>query len=176
MLVAIGTKNPAKVRAVTRAFRKAFPKARFKYIPVESGVSEQPLGIVETRNGAMNRATGALQKCRDAEIGVGVEGGVENTRHGLMICGFVYIVDRAGRSGVGSTISMMIPRSLARKVLSGKTLGDVMNEHTGKKNLHTKGGAIGYLTKNITTREEAFRLATAAALAPFLHKELYDRQ
>lgn len=175
MIVAIGSTNPAKINAVKGAFKRAFPKARYIPVHVESGVSQQPMGTVETRNGAINRANAALRKCKDADIGVGIEGGVENTRQGLMVCGYVYIIDKSGRSGLGSTTSMLIPKTLAKKILAGNTLGRVMDAHTGKKRVNEHGGAIGYLTKNITSREEAFRLATAAALAPFLHKDLYDK-
>ena len=95
MIVAIGTKNPAKVKAVTSAFKKVFPKAQFVPIHVESGVSEQPIGTVETRNGAMNRANAALRKCKKADLGVGIEGGAVD---GLGLHGYapVAIVGNAG--------------------------------------------------------------------------------
>jgi inosine/xanthosine triphosphatase len=175
MIVAIGTMNPAKVNAVESAFKKVFPKARFIPVHVASGVSQQPIGPVETRNGAINRANAALRKRKDADLGVGIEGGVENTRYGMMICGYVYIIGKDGRTGLGSSVGMQIPTAMAKKILAGNTLGRVMDEYSGKRRVNEHEGAIGYLTKNITSRQEAFRLATAAALAPFLHKNLYDK-
>ncbi len=56
-------------------------------IPVSasSGVAEQPFSDEETVLGAVNRARNALRLVK-ADIGIGLEGGVVETGHGLFFC------------------------------------------------------------------------------------------
>ncbi len=74
MLFAIGSKNPAKVRAATCAVKKYFRNARFIEVEAASGVHTQPIGS-ETEHGAKNRATEAIRKT-GADFGIGIEGGL----------------------------------------------------------------------------------------------------
>ena len=81
--VAVGSKNPVKVESVRRAFSAAFADAAVNIFPydVSSGVSDQPWGDRETREGALNRARACQLACH-TETGappafaVGLEGGV----------------------------------------------------------------------------------------------------
>lgn len=74
MLFAIGSRNPAKVRAATGAVKKYFRDAEFLIEDVDSGVDRQPINS-ETETGAMNRAVAAI-KGNGAEFGIGIEGGL----------------------------------------------------------------------------------------------------
>ena len=58
---------------------------------MSSEVSAQPLSDNETMTGAINRAKNAL-KSEDAQIGVGLEGGVVKTEHGYFLCNWGAIV------------------------------------------------------------------------------------
>ena len=173
MLVAIGSKNPIKVSAVKSAFSKAFPRARYLSVDAPSTVSSMPMSAKETRLGAISRANYALSNLKGANFGVGVEGGVDRTADGLMVCGYVFVVDRNGKRGIGGGTSILLPKSIAREVCKGMELGAVVDELTGREGVKQKEGALGVLTNNITSREEYFRVATACAMAPFLHKKLY---
>jgi len=55
--VIIGSNNPVKLEATKEAFTVSFPDQLFEYktYSADSGVSEQPFGIEETRAGAKNR-------------------------------------------------------------------------------------------------------------------------
>ncbi len=68
---------------------------------------------------------------------------------------------------------MLLPKAIAREVYKGRELGAVVDELTGREGIKQKEGALGVLTNNITSREEYLRIATACALAPFMHKKLY---
>jgi inosine/xanthosine triphosphatase len=173
MLVAIGSMNPVKINAVRYAFDRAFPKNIYVSVDSPSGVSDMPMSSKETRLGAVSRAKYSIAARKGADFGVGVEGGVEKTVDGLMVCGYVCIVDTNGNIGIGGGTSVLLPKSMSRKVLEGAELGEVVDSITNKKNVKQKEGAIGILTNGITSREEYFRMATACALAPFLNKKLY---
>ncbi len=173
MLVSIGSKNPIKINAVKSAFGKAFPRARYAAVDAPSGISSMPMSARETRLGAIFRAKYALSNISGADFGVGVEGGVERTVDGFMVCGYVCVVDRKGRRGVGGGTSIPLPRMVGRELLKGRELGEIIDELTGRRSVKQQEGALGVLTKNITNREEYFRVAAACAMAPFLNKKLY---
>ncbi|HWL12648.1 MAG TPA: DUF84 family protein, partial [Ureibacillus sp.] len=84
MKIAIGTKNPTKVKAVNDAFA-SFIEAEFISTNVPSNVSAQPLTDLETLTGAINRAKNALEAER-ADLGVGLEGGLIKTDFGYFLC------------------------------------------------------------------------------------------
>src|SRR3954451_8948306 len=82
MKIIIGSKNPAKITAVKNNFSY---QSEFVALDIPSGVSEQPFSDEETIKGAINRAVGALQK-GNGDIGIGLEGGVQESAHGLLLC------------------------------------------------------------------------------------------
>jgi inosine/xanthosine triphosphatase len=94
--VAVGTSNPAKLRAVEQALRRAIRRnvtddstaatsdleVIVQGFDVESGVSNQPFGNDETRTGARNRAVSAYRAYRQSQqvaphLAIGLEGGLE---------------------------------------------------------------------------------------------------
>src|SRR3954447_23101811 len=83
MKIIIGSKNPAKITAVQNSFRQE--DNQFISIDVPSGVNDQPFSDEETIRGAINRAVGALKQ-GNGDIGIGLEGGVHETSHGLLLC------------------------------------------------------------------------------------------
>jgi non-canonical (house-cleaning) NTP pyrophosphatase len=75
--IALGTQSALKVDAANRAF---VGRAIHAY-DVPTGVPEQPIGMAETKQGAMNRARAALAEDPQAEVGVGVESGMWRVNH-----------------------------------------------------------------------------------------------
>lgn len=73
--VLIGSKNPTKVNAVSAAFKKAFPGFLISFIKTNapSGVSNQPVGDVETKKGCVNRLNHIYKKDL-ADFYVSIEG------------------------------------------------------------------------------------------------------
>lgn len=174
MIVGVGSKNPAKVKAVTKVFRKSFPKARVISISVPSGVSRMPLTAHETMKGAELRANYLLKHYPKIDIAVGVEGGIERTHRGAMLCSYTCIMDREGTVGIGGGTATVIPERIAKAVFSGDELGDIMDRIVGRRRTQDREGAIGILTNGLVNRESLFRFTTSCALAPFLKKELYS--
>lgn len=172
MRIAVGSKNPTKVEAVRRILVQAFGDVQVVGVNVSSGVPEQPLGEQETRQGALNRARAALQ-AEQADLGLGLEGGVVFTAQGAFTMGWVAIVDGAGRVGLSQSPWLPLPPAVAEAIGAGQELGPVMDRLTGQQNTKQHGGAVGILTKGLFDRQAAWELSVACALAPFLNTNMY---
>jgi len=171
--VAVGSKNPAKIKGVEKAFSKFFKDVEVEGVEVNSGVSNQPFDT-ETIRGAINRAVNAY-KCRKCDFGVGVEAG-------LFRCNFAYTgyldiqvaaVYDGDRVCIGYGPGFEYPEKVLRAVLGGSEVGKVMETVTGIEGLGKKQGAIGYLSKNAITRAELTEIAVVMALIPFVNRKLY---
>lgn len=171
--VAIGSANPVKVGAVKTALKKLWPKARFVGIEVDSGVKKQPMSDEETLRGARNRAKAALKKV-GADMGVGLEGGVMDTKEGMMNVVWCCIVDRRGKVSEAGGIHFMIPESWSKRLKTGKEISDVLEEVTGDRDMHKKGGMIGWLTKNLSSRQEQYVALVKLAMIKLVSPELYS--
>ncbi len=175
MKIAVGSTNPVKITAVSQMFLNVWPAAEIVPVAVTSGVSEMPMTDAETRLGAQNRAI-AAQEALDADFGVGLEGGVHPEPFGLTLQGWVVIVARNGRIGIGGCPRLQLPTHIAQRVLAGEELGPVMDDLLEEHNVKQKGGAVGALTDHLVMRGDAFAIAVAYALAPFVKPDLYDRE
>ncbi len=171
MKIAIGSTNPVKVGAVENVLRRVYPNAEFVTLQVSSGISAQPVGDVETRQGALNRARAALEET-DADWGAGLEGGIIQTELGTMTTAWCVIVDREGRTGVGGGANMLLPESVVSRVLSGVELGEAMDEYAGVEDVKRGPGAIGILTRGLVDRQGAYEYIVKFALARFFWEQM----
>ncbi|MFZ0548164.1 MAG: inosine/xanthosine triphosphatase [Candidatus Promineifilaceae bacterium] len=175
MRVAVGSRNPVKIAAVQATFEKIWPDVAVVAAAVPSGVSNMPMRDADCLTGARNRA-GAARERLDADFGVGLEGGVHPDPTGLLLVGWVVVVDRNGREGVGGTARLPLPEAIAEQVRNGRELGPLMDELLGEENVKQKGGAVGALTAGLVPRSETFAVAVAYALAPFVAAEFYETE
>jgi len=72
LFVLVGSGNPSKIAAVRLAFSSLYPSLppsllRVEGVTVESGVNAQPFDDQETYQGALTRATNALEKWREVK-------------------------------------------------------------------------------------------------------------
>lgn len=82
MIIAIGSTQKDKIAATQAAVALVPWLAGTTVIPVggiDSGVPPQPIGT-ETRSGAYNRAIGALSSTMSADVGLGIENGIDISR------------------------------------------------------------------------------------------------
>jgi inosine/xanthosine triphosphatase len=108
--IAVGSTNPVKMSAARAVLEPLAPRARFASVAVASTVADQPFGDDETIRGARARAV-AARDALGADLGVGIEGGVVEQPDGEMrTCAWAVIVDAQGRSGVGGSLAMPLPR------------------------------------------------------------------
>ncbi|HUC23874.1 MAG TPA: inosine/xanthosine triphosphatase [Streptosporangiaceae bacterium] len=173
MIVAVGSLNPAKIEAARLAFGTLWPGVldAVHGCDVLSGVAAQPMTDAETIRGARNRAIRAIGR-GDADYGVGIEGGLEQTEGSWFNSGWAVIVDRAGREGVGSTLRMQVPPALMELVQAGRELGEACDVVFGRTDANRAEGFVGFMTGNAIHRTGALCDAVIAALTPFLHPAL----
>lgn len=70
-----------------------------------------------------------------------------------------------------------MPATLAAEVLEGGIeLSVAVDAMTGEQEIRDAQGAWGVLTKNMMTRQDAFRTAVIAAFARFFNTAVYTRE
>jgi inosine/xanthosine triphosphatase len=166
--VVVGSTNPVKIGAAHAVLQRLAPGVQVIGRAVPSGVRDQPWGDDETIRGALARARGACA-LDDAELGVGIEGGVVQLDDGSMrTCAWAAVVTRDGREGVGGSLAMQLPAGVAELVRGGLELGHAMDRVTGEHDVKRGAGAVGILTAGLVSRQEAYEVLMAYALAPLL--------
>lgn len=154
MKIGIGSKNPAKIRAVEQL--KGIPPSRtLLAIDAPSGVSQQPFSDDETVAGAINRAEYCVNE-KDVDIGIGLEGGVTETSYGLMVCNWGALIARKKEPIIAGGARFLLPKEIAEEVRKGKELGPLMDQFTNKYDVRKREGAVGIFTNGLITRDEMF--------------------
>jgi inosine/xanthosine triphosphatase len=170
--IAVGTTNPVKIGAVENVVARIWPGAEVVGVPVPSGISAQPMTEEETRRGAANRAL-AARVAVDADLGLGLEGGLDSLRGRWYLVNSVAAIDRHGQRGEGGGVRMEIPPSFIENLRAGQELGDVVDAASGQVNTKQKEGAIGLLTAGLADRRQSFEQAATYALVRWLAPSLY---
>jgi inosine/xanthosine triphosphatase len=150
---------------------------------VETSIPAMPLTDWQLMEGARERALGARDSLKsrrlEADIYVGLEGGfhsvsIEGEWH-TFLRGWAYATD--GERGVfGAAPSISVPEHIVKKVVEGRReLGIVIDDVTGERDVRSKQGAWGVLSRDLVTRSLSFELALIAAFAPFYNPKLYNQ-
>jgi inosine/xanthosine triphosphatase len=168
--VTVGSTNPVKIGAARTVLARLHADAHVSGLAVPSGVPDQPWGDEETIRGALARAR-AARAATDADVGIGIEGGVvAGTDGSVRTCAWAAAVTRDGREGVGGSLAMALPPRVAELVRGGMELGHAMDAVTGSENVKQGVGAVGILTHGLVTRQQAYEVLVAYALAPLLER------
>ncbi|MGE7604627.1 DUF84 family protein [Peribacillus sp. NPDC097675] len=169
MKIAVGSTNPAKVQAVMEIFKEADVIS----VQVESEVSDQPFSDEETLNGAVNRARNCLIE-RDADIGIGLEGGVVKMERGLFVCNWGAMVTKDGDIFIAGGARIPLPERIAKRLENGEELGPVMDDFTKRANIRKKEGAIGIFTNERITRATMFGNIMEMIVGQWEYKKNHD--
>ena len=173
MIVAVGTKNPAKVKGVKDAFSKYYPDVELRPLDSSSVAKAQPRGLEEMTAGATARAKFALSRA-GGEFGVGVEAGIFNIGEVYFDNQVAAIVDPSGKVSLGHSAGYSLPREAMEKLFSeGKELERWAESVSGIREIGDKGGLINYLTKGKMTRTDLTEQCVVTALIPRLHRDVY---
>ncbi len=176
MKILVGSKNPVKISSVEDAFSKYFKNVFVEGMEVDSGVSVQPVND-ETYIGAQNRALKLYdlnnQQNLNADFFVGIEGGIIEQFDRWFAFGCMCIIDKNKNIGFGNSPAFELPISIVNNLLSGKELGDVMDKIMNEQNTKQRGGAIGFFTNGVMSRNELYVEGLKVALIPFLHKDMF---
>ena len=187
MIVAIGSARAAKIMAVRAACARvaavdaAWGKAEIVARAVKTGAPAMPLTDMQLMRGAKERAeaVGALllSEGERADLCVGLEGGFHSTtfdgvRH-TFLRGWAYATD-GERGYFGAAPAVTVPAEIVRRVEGqNRELGEVIDEMAGQRDVRSRQGAWGVLSRDLLTRAQSFEAALIAALAPFYNSRLY---
>jgi inosine/xanthosine triphosphatase len=175
MIVAVGSTNPTKIKPVKSIFSKYFKNIIVKGIKVPSDVNDQPKHIDEIFQGALNRARSSLKLVKNADYGVGIEGGIHQYKHGWLEQSMVVIIDKKGRIGIGSSGGLVLPDKVIDEIKKGKNLEQVIDKLFNTKKIGEGIGMFGVFTNGVVTRTEGVKHGVAFALARFLHSDIYSK-
>ena len=173
MKIVIASANPVKIKAVKTVLQPLYPQAKFTHRQTASQVPRQPLTDQQTRQGAINRAQASLQQTQ-ADLAVGIEGGVMSTSVGMFATAWAAIIDSQGKLGLGGGLHFLLPKKIAVAINQGKELGPIMDKLTNRKNVKQQGGAVEVLTKGLITRTQGYIRLVELALAKFRYPEIYS--
>lgn len=175
MKIAVGSKNPAKIQAVKEAFTRVFPHKKIDVVgvDVESRVSKQPMNDKESIAGARQRAKKA-QKLVKADYAVGLEGGIAKIEDKWFDCGWMVVLSKDGKEGIGSTVRMELPGKIVKLIKEGKELGEANDIIFGTVNSKHHQGHFGLMTNNTITRISGYSDGVISALSRFLKPKIFD--
>lgn len=185
--IALGSDRAAKIVAV-RAFiaRVAEIDSRWRDAsvvarPVKTDAPAMPLTDWELMSGARLRAEAVrdllIEQKLEADLYVGLEGGfhsisVDGQWH-TFLRGWAYATD-GERGSFGMSPSIEVPEAIVKSVTQGKReLGLVIDEVAGVRDVRSRQGAWGVLSRDLLTRSMSFEAALIAAFAPFYNPKLY---
>lgn len=188
IIVAVGSTRRPKLNAVWEAVSvfgpTLDPNSQFEVVGVEaeSGVRHTPLARADIMAGARNRAEALAKKTSQESVPweyfVGLEGGLDVVTIGgtrrVFLENWAYAADATGRGSYGQSGSLLLPEELVRQVVDeGVELGVAIDAFAGGHGIRDAQGAWGVLTRNMITRQDAFRTAVINAFAPFFNSALY---
>ena len=173
MIIAVGTRNPAKLEGVRRAFEQYYPKVELRPVDTSEVARPQPIGLEEMVEGAIARAKHALSKA-GGDFGVGVEAGIFLIGDAYFDHQQAAVVDSLGRVTLGHSAGYPLPRdAMERMIEEGKELEQFAEGISGIGQIGDKGGLIHHLTKGKMTRADLTQQCVTTALVPWLHAKLY---
>jgi inosine/xanthosine triphosphatase len=175
MIFAVGSENPVKINCVTHAVAEFWNEFKVVGVNTDSQVSAQPKSETEMYTGALNRARQSLEKISDANFGVGIEGGIVDTKKVMWAFAIIVIIARNGHISDGQTGRFKLPEGVAKLIREeGLELGEADDRFFGRENSKQKEGAIGILSDGKISRVDLYKPAVIFALLPFIHPEFYE--
>jgi inosine/xanthosine triphosphatase len=187
--IALGSDRAAKIMAVRASIARVaevdsgWRDANVVARSVKTDAPAMPLNDWELMSGARQRALAVreilVEQRLDADLYVGLEGGfhsisVEGECH-TFLRGWAFVTD-GERGSFGMSPSIGVPQAIVKDVIEGKQeLGIVIDEFAGIRDVRSKQGAWGVLSRDLLTRSMSFEAALIAAFAPFYNPALYSR-
>ena len=149
---------------------------------VEINAPAMPLTDWQLMEGARERALAVRDSLHsrrlEADVYVGLEGGFHSISIGgewhTFLRGWAYATD-GERGAFGGAPSISGPADIVKSVVQGRReLGIVIDEVSGGRDVRSKQGAWGVLSRDLVTRSMSFEVALIAAFAPFYNPKLYS--
>lgn len=161
--IAAGTVSKKKIQFLKTVLKKLKIEASITPVKTESGISEQPLILTETKQGSINRALSALSLIPDADIGIGIEmGGDFNEEKKRETFCWVSVVDKKGRLFSAQSFSLTLPKYYEDILNKGDLFG--RHRHDFKSMYKDKSPIHEYLGKVLEYRKPFITNAIEKAL------------
>lgn len=188
IIIAVGSNRGPKLNAVRDALAalglSLRPGASFDVAAIEvpSGVRHTPLSRDAIMAGARHRAEALARIARERNepwaFFVGLEGGLDvihtDGERRVFLENWAYVADASGFGAFGQSGAVLLPDALARTVVDdGVELAEAIDAFAGARGIRDAQGAWGILTRDLITRQDAFRVAVINAFAPFFNREMY---
>jgi len=188
-LIAVGTTNKCKLAAVKATLEQwgivgtGELEPATKGYKVPSEISEQPMSLAETYEGAMNRARNAYTKAKaegqdSAILALGIESGLNFTPDGRAYDLCVCSAYDGKHFSQGMSCAFEIPPAVLRHIQEGgMDLSQASNAAglSSNPDLGEAEGIIGILSRGRITRFDYTKQAIAMALMLLENAELYPR-
>ena len=175
MKVLIGTKNPGKIEGAKQAIGKFYKDYTIEGIPVESDVSEQPIGE-ETLEGARNRVANLKKYTKEngieADLYMAIESGMINQMGIWMNTSIAIIQDNKGKESVSMAAGYPIPDEYVDEIKNTNTQ-ELMDRLFKTHKVGQGKGGIGCLTHGEISRIDLTREAFILALVKFINGEIW---
>ena len=156
--VLVGSTRPAKVKATVAAIEAiAAVDARFRdaivrSVDLSNVAPTMPMTDLAILDGARVRAKALIERlgvagAREIPIAIGLESGLgplPGTADRFVLKTWAAVTD-GKRWGYGSSGAIVLPESIARQVVDGRELGEVIDE-VARRAVRGAGGAWGVLT------------------------------
>jgi inosine/xanthosine triphosphatase len=187
MRLVVASTRPAKVQAAHAAIHAIsaidprFAATTIEELDVSEIAPAMPLSDRDTLAGAVARAAAVLARATGPVLALGLEGGITRLPVGEPPAGAPYALASWAAAtdgamwGYGSGGAILLPDFIARQVIGGRELGDVIDRLAAAPVRGTRG-AWGVCTRDLIGRRDAYLVATLAALAPFYNADLYGRR
>ncbi len=167
--IVVASLNRNKIDAV----KEVFPMHDVNGAACDSGVRDQPIGLDEIIEGAVNRAKTVFLDC---EYSVGIEDGISQvpkTLSGYMNFCCCAIYD-GSRVFLGLGPAFEYPPDCTKTVVDeGITISEAFAPVSGKPGIGYEEGIIGWLTDGKVSRKDYTRPAVLMAKVQIDKKELY---
>lgn len=176
--IIVGSKNEVKVSAVREvvADYKSLAGAEVIGVSVASGMSDQPLSLEETIQGAKNRAESAYQP---DSISIGLECGlmrIPSSEEEFMHISICSIFD-GKKHHLGMSSGFRVPRSISALILEeGLDLNQAMKKcgFTENPQLGASEGTVGVFTNGRIPRKTYCKQSLTVALISIEQPRYFD--
>lgn len=177
-VILVASKNPVKTEAIRAGFEKVFPRVSFEVVSADasSGISDQPMGISQTLQGAVNRVDTLVSSGNKASFYVAIEGGIAEHEDDLFAFAWVVIRNASGYESKSQTGHFPLPYSIKALLKQGMELGHAVDQVFGLHNSKQDMGAVGVLTGQVIDRKAYYVHAVILALIPFIKTELFSTE
>ena len=188
--IALGSDRAAKIMSVRAAIARvaeldsAWRGAKVIPRSVKTDAPAMPLNDWQLMSGARKRALAVrdilIEQKLEANLYVGLEGGFHSIslegEWRTFLRGWAFVTD-GERSSFGMSPSIEVPDNIVKQVIQGKReLGVVIDDVAGARDVRSKQGAWGVLSRDLLTRSMSFEAALIAAFAPFYNVALYSAE